>query len=887
MKRVLSAILVLTMVLSALTAAAVVSAEGAGREGEVTVFLRDFENGEKASGDGGNIVDVKVDFNGNHFASVMMKAETIMSAPTGDENRVTSLYENRANISNSIPYISGKTYSISWKLGRVTENKITPVASATSGIESMSGGALLAYGYSNGVWTPAPQTQWYNTGLKIANGSMESAKASQVNDENGWRVNTYSNIAYKLCKSKEDATPLANGAAANIKGLFFSMSGVSDDIVNLLVDNMAYCGKGLFKQGSNGKEALTNSFTLDAEHVYGDEACIKNGTYTAETLVGTKWELGKDCTGLKSATRTAKFKEALAAFSTFHYAIDDVKVTAKAMFYDNTVTAGENGKITVTTTSGLGDADNTPTVVSNETKAIEVNDYYGTTYEVTSDDGYAVNTVTYGGEEVSLTDGKYTVAPSDVADGKEFKATFYRLPGIRVRSFRAELKGGTTGDTITINGGKYGKYITSTDGMLTVTTPNSNIGKLNNTNAEEGYFEWISARDSTQVKNEQGKVTETARMYAFLPKTKMGSGRKIQLSFDMSNGGTSNFNMPYSQLTKIATSYYADGAVYGTDSCPWAAVGTAAAQHHKYGPGAQLNGSIPAGGTLEVVTPVYDIIKFAKSYANETEYSDKVYQKLVQFDFVVPGCADTVTPRLHAVTFTETTPVYEITAAQNDQAGSVKLYSESLNFGVDNDSVEIGNGTVCEVEHMMTAGFNIKAPENKVIEKVEFIDAKGVATDYSAQAANEAAAEISMTNVAASGTLNVTYKEQAATEPTVSAGDFSAVTDSFTYTPADGGEAVTVTGKTSIITYAKIDNGTSSISECGYYISKLNNDGSVSGSEIKLKAIAVPEGLTYGIRAFGDALTAGNYSVQPYIVKEGGTEIRGDAKTLTINSASE
>ena len=367
----------------------------------------------------------------------------------------------------------------------------------------------------------------------------------------------------------------------------------------------------------------------------------------------------------------------------------------------------------------------------------------------------------------------------------------------------------------------------------------------------------------------------------------MGAGRKVRLSFEMTNAGTTSFGGCYSQLTRGSTSYYATGKAYGGESCPWGAFGTNTPGHHVNGPGTGLSGSIPAGGSFTYSIPEFSVIKFAQNKTNQEVYSDKVYQDTIWFDFVVPGCADTVTPRLHAVTFTETTPVYEITAAQNDPAGSVKLYSESLNFGVDNDSVEIGNGTVCEVEHMMTARFNIKAPENKVIEKVEFIDAKGTATDYSAQAANESAAEISMINVADGGSLNVTYKAQAATEPTVSAGDFSAVTDSFTYTPADGGEAVTVTGKTSIITYAKINNGTSSISECGYYISKLNDDGSVSGSEIKLKAIAVPEGLTYGIRAFGDALTAGNYSVQPYIVKEGGTEIRGDAKTLTINSASE
>ena len=140
MKRFLTMALAIALILSALTSAAAVSAADGGREGDIVVLLRDFENGSKISGDQGNIVEVREDMNGNHFGAVMMSAETIMSVPLGTENRVFSLFENRANIRIPFAYISGKTYSLSWKHGKVTDDKITPIPKGTSCIESMTGG---------------------------------------------------------------------------------------------------------------------------------------------------------------------------------------------------------------------------------------------------------------------------------------------------------------------------------------------------------------------------------------------------------------------------------------------------------------------------------------------------------------------------------------------------------------------------------------------------------------------------------------------------------------------------------------------------------------------------------------------------------------------------
>ena len=103
MKKVISLLLSLTMVFSCLAAVSVNAADE-GKDGEVIVYLRDFENGAKLASDVGNITDVKEDFRGNHFANVMMSASAIMNAPTATENRIASVYENRANIKFNIPY---------------------------------------------------------------------------------------------------------------------------------------------------------------------------------------------------------------------------------------------------------------------------------------------------------------------------------------------------------------------------------------------------------------------------------------------------------------------------------------------------------------------------------------------------------------------------------------------------------------------------------------------------------------------------------------------------------------------------------------------------------------------------------------------------------------
>ncbi|MDY6313767.1 MAG: hypothetical protein SPL89_01165 [Clostridia bacterium] len=876
MKKVLSAILVLTMVLSALTAAAVVSAEGVGREGEVTVFLRDFEDGVKRSQDAGKMNSIADDGTGNKYGAVTLTAADLANSPsiTAADRRVTNALGYRLNFTDKIPYISGKEYSWSWDLATV-RGTANPLGAGTSGVNGMEGNNWLL-GYIDA--TPKAYGQYYfSIAAKTeANGTIY-AKQTSTTLESGWNRNAVVDFNYKLVnKNATTLTALADGTTGTVNGLFFEV-GISSTLLKLLADNKAYMGCG-FGDGKvedgtfkfDTSLANSYSFTLTEDDIFGDEAGLTDngGKYTREQLIAQTWHPGMDCTPLKSAKREAKFQEVIDKLN-FAFGIDNVTIKAKAEFFNNSVTVGEHGSVKVTTTNGVGDAPvDTVTVSAGETKDIEVNDYYAPVYEITPDAGYKIKSLTYDGKEYPVS-SRFSVAAKA---GAAFTVNFMKSTAIeKTRSFKTELKGGTAGDVY--KAGSYGVYAASADGKLVVTT--AIAGTDNNAVAtdEEGYFEWISAR----------KDTSNKRMYVFMPDTKIGSGRKYQLAFDFTNAGSTTFSMGYSQFTMRGISrYFADGTQYGDDSGAWAKVNANDEMLHTNGPGAGLSGSIPAGGSLTVKTPVYSVIGLAKKYSVASESSNKVYFDGLQFDFVEPKREVTVTPRLHAVTVTETIPYYEITANQNDENGSVKLSSDSLNFGEDNTELEIGGGVKGLVEHLMTAAFDITAPTGKLIDKVEFEDADGVVTDLSATAVNESTASVSVAALETSGTLNVTYKEQAATEPTVSASSFNAVSSEFSYAPADGGTPITVTGKTSIITYAKIEKGTKAISECGYYITKLNGGGSASGSTIKLPAIAVPEGLTYGIRAFGSAITAGNYSIQPYVTEEGGTEIKGDAKTLTI-----
>lgn len=872
MKRVISILLSLTMIFSFITAVSVTAADE-GRDGEVVVYLRDFENGAKLASDVGNITDVKEDFRGNHFANVMTSASAIMNAPTGAETRIGSVYENRASIKFNIPYISGKNYNISWKLGKVEADKVSPIGRSTSGIETMSGGALLTYKNVEGVWTKNSITQWYD--VNLANDAKGTSKPTQtaVKEEAGWQSFKYSNIAYALCKSTKDSTLLGVGKSANITSLFFSMSGVGDGFKQLLLENQAYCGKGLT---DFNKVALTDTFTLDADHVYGDEACIADGTYTKETLVGTTWTLGKDCRGLKSAKREAAFAAALAANNKFSYALDDVKVTAKAKLYDNTVTAPANATIKVITTAGLGDADNTPTVVApGETKIVEVNDYYGVTFEIVPEEGYYVKSAKYGEDAVYVDNGQIVVSSDKVASGKALTLKLSKAPLYKERSVKYSLKGGTTGTSYTDpKGSKSGKYIQSPDGNLAVAVGGT-ADTVDVLNAEEGYFEWNSGSASQSSKK---------RMYVYLPNTKVGSGRKVQLKFDFSNGGTANYGVGYTQMTPTRVRYYENNKVYANTGYQYGKVAAGSFMLHINGFGGGVsNGTVKAGGTQTAVSPLYNVIKFSNDRnMATTSYNDKTYQEFIWFEFVANSYSANAKPRLHAVEFIEKVPCYGIKATQNDANGSVKLSSDSLNFGVDNADVEIGAGESAYVEHGMTANFAITAPSGKVIDTVIYKDFEENETDLSASAVDQKSASVSVAVIDDYGTLSVTYKNEPVSDPSVSGSDFSAVTSDFSYIPEGSDTPVVVSGKKSIITYGRITVGSATVKECGFYLTELNADETAASKPIKLPATAVPAGLTYGIRMFGAAIDAGKYSLQPYIITDDDTEIKGTANIVTV-----
>lgn len=446
----------------------------------------------------------------------------------------------------------------------------------------------------------------------------------------------------------------------------------------------------------------------------------------------------------------------------------------------------------------------------------------------------------------------------------------------RERSVKYSLKGGTTGTSYKDpKGSQKGKYVQSPDGNLAVASQKNNDKDV--LNAEEGYFEWNYG--SVAHKSDKDR-----RMYVYLPNIKVGSGRVVQLKFDFSNGGTANYSANYTQLSPNRVRFYENDKVYANTGWPYGQVNTNAAQLHKNGFGASVtSGTVAAGGTQTVLSAVYNVIKFTNNRdATTPTYNDKTYQEFVWFEFVENNYSADAKPRLHAVEFVEKVPCYRIDATQNGGNGSVKLSSNSLNFGVDNENVEIGSGASAYVEHGMTANFDITAPSGKLINTVTFTDSEENSTDLSASAADQKSASVSVATITDYGTLSVTYKDEPSTDPSVDGSNFSAVSSDFSYIPEGSETPVTVSGKKSIITYGRINAGTATIKECGYYITKLNADETAASEAIKLPATGVPAGLAYGIRMFGAAIDAGKYSLQPYIIKDDDTEIKGTANVVTV-----
>lgn len=82
-----------------------------GRDGEVVIFLRDFENGEKFSTDVGYLAGIKEEANGNHYgASSLVDVNFLVNQPSASApgKRTYVSLAGRIKFTDKIPYISGK-----------------------------------------------------------------------------------------------------------------------------------------------------------------------------------------------------------------------------------------------------------------------------------------------------------------------------------------------------------------------------------------------------------------------------------------------------------------------------------------------------------------------------------------------------------------------------------------------------------------------------------------------------------------------------------------------------------------------------------------------------------------------------------------------------------
>lgn len=130
-------------------------------------------------------------------------------------------------------------------------------------------------------------------------------------------------------------------------------------------------------------------------------------------------------------------------------------------------------------------------------------------------------------------------------------------------------------------------------------------------------------------------------------------------------------------------------------------------------------------------------------------------------------------------------------------------------------------------------------------------------------------------NVASAETLEVTFAEKVKTLPSVAAGTGAVEKN---YSETIGG--VDVVSENSIMMYATIDAGYGySVIGGGYKVAKV---GTNDGKPVILPAIMQVYAGQYAIRAVGPALTAGTYTITPYVTVTGQGEVEGTPKTITI-----
>ncbi len=206
--------------------------------------------------------------------------------------------------------------------------------------------------------------------------------------------------------------------------------------------------------------------------------------------------------------------------------------------------------------------------------------------------------------------------------------------------------------------------------------------------------------------------------------------------------------------------------------------------------------------------------------------------------------------------------------------GTLKVTADSLNnFDNNKCNATLTNGQSANVEDLMKADFTVTAPENKVIEAIKYVTYDGE-TEVGTELIGQTSGSFSIQPVEASGTIEVTYKDNTPVEPKIEYSG-SNVEHNKEYT-VDG---ATKTSANSIIMYGTV---TGEFDAYGFILSQFGAD-SVKTGEIALAAETKSADGKFAIRVVGDGITVGKYSAAPYSVKTGSTDTdKGTETDITV-----
>mgnify|MGYP007081494542 CR=1 FL=1 len=858
MKRTLSLVLAMLMVMTCITSLSVVSVSAEGTPGTITVFLRDFEDGVKQSSDAGKINSVLDDGTGNKYGAVSIDPDELASLPKADaaDKRSFVVLAYRLIVGKKIPYISGKKYALSWDLAKVSAGTVSALDAGTSGINSMSG-ANKILGWRSNKWNAFNQYYLSLGAYTGENNTGDRAKQTQENLSSGWRRYTGKPFNYLLTTSDKDTTPAPNGTVGTIDSFFFEVS-IYDALLKLLIANKAYVGPGFTQaDGKGGEEPLEGyTFTIEPGDLYGDEVGLvaNGGTFTEDQLC-REWSLGEDCSALKSATRSAAFAQVMEE-ANFGFGIDNVTFSAETTYYTDTVKIKGDATVRAITNTGSGCTEST--AVANG-GTVTVNDYFGTTYEITT--AYQP-TVTYNGTAVTpvLSDGVYKVVipGSDITSDGTLNISVPSSVTVFSDNFNAYEEGSLTNGWNVINPSGYeGAFETDETGNTYIVIKNFKAQtlinawkKVNNNVVREDVFDFYP------------RFTKSA------PGFKVNAGKEYTYSFkykymdngtNMSNASQAQpfFNFSGASLDKWANTGWGS----------WAAAGAPRTQFY-----VSTSGNEGENGWRSATAPTFTATEIHTTRDGaESVSSIDVANLQLEFKGLNQGKEEShVLYQLTKQAIDENT----VDGVLNEAAATTRLQAllDARNLKICLDDVKITflseevtvSANISDGGSVKVDGANVANGDAITLEKgVEAEIAVTPASGYEIEAVSFAGEDVTPVKVDEACVIKVTPNANAAL--VVSFKDVTPKTPTISLGEKQNSNSFILNGTTynefNCIQYVKIDNYNAALLEkAGVTVS----DGTNS---IELPVDTISQDGCFAVRVFGDAITErGTYTFTPFMV---------------------